>query len=204
MSPLIVTDEAYPYLVLQQGRLDHLKQGRQYWEAAYNAKVEAVFSAIAPHLPERCRAFMDVGGGVGGMAALLARHFPDSRVGVLDGAADPAVMVRHAQTFNDLAVTGGFLLANGVRRPRLMMCPAQDPGTPKPLDLVVSFGSWCFHYPPASYLEWVKACCHTGTRLILEVRRGHYDWQAQLADVFDPIATCGESDKWIRVVYAAR
>jgi hypothetical protein len=199
-----VPDGAYPYLVLQQGRLDHLKQDPPAWMAAYGAKLQELFSAIEPHLPERCRAFVDVGGGMGGIDILLARHFPDAGVGVLDGRADPPLVTRHAQTFNNLAITHRFLEANGVRASRLMMLPADDPGTPKALDLIVSFGSWCFHYPPIAYLKWVKACCHAGTRLILEVRRGHYDWQAELAQAFDPIATCGESEKFIRVVYAAR
>jgi hypothetical protein len=102
-------------------------------------------------------------------------------------------------------VTAEFLMANGVRRQRLMLRPANDPGTPVALDLVVSTASWCFHVPPAEHLRWIRACSRSGTRLILEMRKARHDWQLELvAAGFDPIAVCGESEKFVRVVYVAR
>jgi hypothetical protein len=81
-----------------------------------------------------------------------------------------------------------------------MLRPANDPGTPVALDLVVSFASWCFHYPAGEYLRGSSSLQPpSGTRLILEMRKGRHDWQLELvAAGFDPIAVCGESEKFVR------
>lgn len=187
---IAVTDAAFPYLVLQQGALDHLKGDRIVWEDAYRARLAELFAQIAPHLPKTCARILDVGGGMGGIDILLHRHF-GAEISIVDGLDDPPVMVRHDKTFNSLVVAAQFLEANGVRDFRLRPPIAfrTDPlGSGKVADLVVSFASWCFHYPPAEYLEAVKAACHADTILILDVREGRADWLQQLLGVFDPVA----------------
>lgn len=190
---LVVTDAAYPYLVLQQGRLDHLKHDRPAWEAAYTAKMALLFAAISPFLPAACRNLLDVGGGMGGIDALISAHYGhDCEVVIVDGLNDAPAMMLHRQTFNDADVAYGFLTANGVRRfmaipPSMAKAPILAGQAPK-YDLVVSFGSWCFHYPPSEYLEFVMARCHPDTVLILEVREGKPEWVLQLLDVFEPVA----------------
>lgn len=198
---LTVTDAAFPYLVVQQGALDGLKGDRAAWEAAYNAKMAALFADISAVLPERCHQILDVGGGMGGIDALLARHYDGAQVCILDGEADPPIVRRHAETFNDMGVTRDFLAANGV--------PGFCWNTPDHQviwrsDLIVSFGSWCFHYPPAVYLDFVKRCCHPGTILILEVRNGRPDWQVELERVFAPASAIHTAEKFTRRVYVPR
>jgi SAM-dependent methyltransferase len=210
VTPLVVTDEAFPYLVLQQGRLDHLKHDRRAWEAAYNAKMAELMRSIEPHLPDACNNVLDIGGGMGGIDALLARRFgPDCEVTILDGEADLPVMTLHRKTFSHKDVCKAFLEANGVRPERFSYVAPDLRATPgacmQPFDLVVSFGSWCFHYPPEEYLAFVKRTCRPGATLIIELRLGGtYDWQADLLEAFDPVGVAGASDKFIRVVYAAR
>jgi SAM-dependent methyltransferase len=198
---VVIPEAAWPYLVAQRGRLDHLRTDRSAWRAAYGAELQAQFDEIAPYLPSSCGSFLDVGGGVGGMALMLARRYPDALPAILDGAdADPRV-IAHNRPFNHFGASDEFLRANGVEN----WAPVSTEN-PEPLacDLIVSFAAWCFHIEPDRYLDFVRACCRPGTVLILEVRKARMDWQAQLRAAFDFVAGAGESEKSLRVVYVAR
>lgn len=201
---MIVTDAAFPYLVLQQGRLDHLKADRAAWEAAYAEKMAALFEDIRPFLPAACARTLDVGSGMGGINALIARHYGgEVRVALLDGYADAPVMARHAETFSHFAVAAVFLQANGVRHISGLTPDYAQAGQP-PLtafDLITSFGSWCFHYPPAVYLPFVTAHCHPDTMLIVEVRNDRPEWLDALMGPdapFMPIGAGEAAEKFTR------
>ncbi len=207
-----ITDAAFPYLVAQQGRLDSLKGDRAAWSSAYRAKLARLLSEISPHLPAKCDRILDVGGGMGGIDALIAATYERPPVvALLDGIDCDPVCTRHARPFSNLAVAANFLCANGVRRvigfnpDRASACQEPDftEASFSGFGLICSFGSWCFHYPPAVYLPFVKASCFPGTVLIIEVRKSKPDWRAELSEAFGPPLVQSEAEKFVRCVYVA-
>jgi hypothetical protein len=72
-----------------------------------------------------------------------------------------------------------------------------------PFDLVISLGSWCFHYPPATYLDAIFGRCRPGGVLILDVRKQQPAWSAQLMKAWRLLAIVHVSDKIDRMVLRA-
>lgn len=207
MAPeVIVTDEAFPYLVAQRGALDGLKGDRAAWEAAYRRDLSETFEGIRPHLPGACFTVLDVGGGMGGIDVLVSRQYGAVDVEIIDGRDGNPAVERHATPFSHAAVARRFLAANGVHRLRAispeetrMACPVGSS-----VDLVLSFAAWCFHIEPAVYLSYVRERCRAGTVVILDLRKDRKDWAAELAAVFTPIALISAAHKYLRMVYVAR
>jgi SAM-dependent methyltransferase len=186
---IAVSDAHWPYLVAQCGQLYHLKGDRVSWHAAYEHDLRTIYENIQEHLPLSVRHLrvLDVGSGLGGIDVLIDRNQRrdygyTTEVCLLDGLKDPPTTARHNQTFNDMKVAEDFLHLNGVGNVSWL-----DPKrpTPRPFDLIVSFRSWCFHYPPSWYLALVEKCCHPGTVLILDVRAQRSEWLADLFRAFD-------------------
>src|SRR6266403_1531506 len=108
---------------------------------------------LEPYLPLRCSSILDVGSGLGGIDALLNRHYGgDCSITLLDGVNDVARLDNHATTFNSMAVARCFLAMNGVQYFDFIDASAPERASPRKVDLIVSFRSWCFHFEPATYL----------------------------------------------------
>lgn len=204
-----VSDEAFEYLRLQKGSLDKFSHDRPRWLAAYRTDLQRTFDEIKPWLPERCWALLDIGSGLGGIDALLSRHYDGGPfVNLLDGVDDRPQMNLHRQTFSNERVARNFLRANGVRGDRIRYhgptATAED--LRAPYDLVVSFGSWCFHYEPNEYLPRLLAGggLHAESVVIVDVRAGKKLWHEQLEDVLRPIKFIRSAQKYMRVAYARR
>jgi SAM-dependent methyltransferase len=196
-----VDDQQFAFLALQRGALSDLVGNRTRWQEAYEASLSATMASIEQDLPAWCASVLDIGGGMGGINILLARLWPDLNVTILDGEDDAPVMRRHRETFNNAAVARRFLEQNGVGHidffsPRL--------GEPRPFDLIVSFASWCFHYEPAVYLDFVRACCRPGTVLILDIRRDKPHWRPELEKAFALRRVALVAPKFERIVFDAR
>lgn len=207
-----VDDHHFQYLRIQKGNLDNLARNRERWHAEYARDLERQFSSFVEYLPSSCARFLDVGSGLGGIDILIRRHYDDQGqapvVVLMDGERDPPQMNLHRETFNDMGVACDFQEKNGLpparfdyRTPRSIW-----PGIKVPCDLVVSFGSWCFHFPPSTYLP---AICNGGivpgeTIAVLEVRRNKANWWRELTAVFQPVAKVAEKEKWERWVFRAR
>lgn len=184
---MIITDEARPYLVVQKGMLWDLKDQVDQWDAGYRRSIRNQYETIMPHLPEKCWGVLDVGSGLGGINAMISHHYGGVRVCLLDGVSDDPDVIRHNQTFNNMHVAQRFLAANGVRE-FSYIDPENVRGNmykilsfpPIPVDLVVSFGAWCFHFPPSLYMEYIKTCCKPGTVFILDVRNDKPSWLMDL------------------------
>jgi len=200
-AALIVEDEHFEYLREQKGSIRDLAPNRRAWLNAYQRKLSDDFAGLLPHLPKNCGSILDIGGGLGGIDVLLARKYgAECQICILDGECDPPVMNLHAKTFNHMRVTEDFLKKNGVR-----LFDYFTPGNlkaPRPFDLIISTGSWCFHYSPETYLEFVKLCCHAGTVLIVDMRKNKAGWLKTMKKCFSVRAVVKSQTKFDRMVFA--
>lgn len=196
---MIISDEVFPYLLLQKGELYWLNGDRQQWEKAYDDDIQTIYTNIAPYIPDQCHSVLDIGGGMGGVNIWIHRNHGGTKVAVLDGENDPPEMTRHAWTFNDLGVTRKFLKSNGVDS--FLPIAANKLIAPRPFDLITSYGSWCFHYSPETYLDFVKACCTDQTVLIIDTRIIHKDWLETLNQTFNHVALIDHGNKHDRYVF---
>jgi hypothetical protein len=197
----VISDEAFAYLAVQRGKESHLLGDRAAWEAAYRANLIALYGNIAPFLPKTCRAMIDVGAGMGGIDALIYQRYGGCKIGLIDGRADAPVVRRHAETFSSFDAARNFLEANGVR-PDDVGLPGNSMLSPMS-DLVVSFAAWCFHFGPSKYLQQIRREIGRGATLILELRKAHRDWRAELEDVFGAGVLIAAGEKFERLVFHA-
>lgn len=199
---MIVGDEAFRYLVLQKGSLDHLKGDRAAWLAAYEQALADDFATLLPYLPPILagRRLLDVGSGLGGIDVLIDRYYGGIDVKLLDGVDDPAEMKLHRQTFNSMKVAGDFLTANGVHQWSYAGMP---PVATHAMDIVISLGSWCFHYSPIEYLSFVYRCCTTTTVVIVDVRKDKPEWLEMLCTRFFVVGCALSRPKFNRMVFRA-
>lgn len=197
---LIVEPRHREYLVLQRGDIDQFSWDDDLWHEAYERRLRETFLSIKPFLPEVCSSVLDVGSGLGGMNILLNHHYGGGlHVCLLDGVNDSPIMKAHRRTFNNMEVAQDFLWKNGVGD--FSFYSPDLKRQPRPFDLITSYRSWCFHYEPATYLQFVRACCHMHTTLIIDVRRGMPHWREALEKRFRLSAAVHGSSKCDRLVY---
>jgi len=183
-----ISDEARPFLILQKGYLWDLKDDHKLWDAAYTQSINNYFRTLSGHLPENCGAVLDMGSGLGGINAILAQHYDNLSVTLLDGVNDKAEVRLHSQTFNAMSTAERFLRAHGVERfdyidpNNLPVGKMSDAG----FDLIISAGAWGFHFFPQEYLDMVKFLARPGATIILDVRKSRPEWLEQLTDAFGP------------------
>ena len=186
---MIVEDDHFAYLVAQKGSLDELKHDRAKWHHAYEALLQQDVSDLLRYFP--VKSVLDIGSGLGGVDALINEaNGGDVDVCLLDGVNDEPLMRLHRETFNNMAVASDFLHKNGVSK---VSWEHPDDPQPRPSDLIISFGAWCFHFPPSAYLHFV--CDSTkpeGTTIVLDVRRDKPEWMAELVRSF------GKRDRIVR------
>lgn len=203
-SSIVVDDSHFQYLKLQKGKLDDIAGDRDAWHAAYERDLLSTYLEIRPHLPESCWGILDVGSGLGGIDVLLSRHYRHhAYIHLLDGQDDPPKMVKHRQTFNNMNVARDFLVRNGVQANRFAYYTPNSDQLPKPYDLVVSFGSWCFHYEPDVYLPLLLrgGGLHRESIIIVDVRNDIIEYDRQLGHSLECIAVIRRSRKFTRAVF---
>lgn len=198
---MIVEDSHFEYLKLQKGALHGLTDDRAAWLMAYEQSLEEDLASMEPHLPQVCRNVLDVGSGLGGIDVLLNQKYPGLYVSLMDGVDDPPVMTFHNRTYNDMKVARHFQNRNGVEKFGYYSTP---PIGAVKFDLILSLGSWCFHYGPSAYLSFVKKCCHAGTILILDVRADQPLWRQELREVFSEVGVALVKRKFNRLVFHVR
>lgn len=199
---LTVEERHFEYLVLQRGDIEHLRSDEERWRAAYNRRLGETFRSIRPFLPPECHSVLDVGSGLGGINALINAYYDGAvNVCLLDGVKDPPAMLAHRRTFNHMEVARDFLWKNGVSS---FSFYSPSLGDPRPFDLITSYRSWCFHYPPSVYLEFVRACCHEDTILIVDLRRKMPEWYEALTKPFRVVGAVHASEKCDRIAFQCR
>lgn len=184
-NPIVIPEDAYPYLQMQRGAIADMAENREKWLEAYLDMIIGEFTCIESHLPPSVDTVLDIGAGMGGIDVLLARHYGDRvRFTLLDGIADLPFVQSHARTFSNADVAREFLRLNGVKR--VDFVDANDPSS-RPrwyYDLIVSFKAWCFHIEPARYIELVKSRAATGAKIIVDVRANKPEWVEELSAAF--------------------
>lgn len=202
-----VSDAAFEYLRLQKGSLDRFASNRKLWEKAYRDDLAATYNECRPYLPAQCWAVFDIGSGLGGIDVLLSRHYGgDPFVYLLDGVDDPPEMRLHRETFSNKSVALEFLSSNGIARDHIHYYGPDAETLAAPYDLVVSFGSWCFHYPPDVYLPRLLAGggLHADSVLILDVRNDKPEYWAQLQAHLITVGRVRDARKYTRAVFKRR
>lgn len=202
-----ITDAAFPYLAIQQGRISELAGDRAAWEAAYRRGLVRLVEELVPFLPMSCSRILDIGAGMGGIdAALNAYYGFGVDVTILDGYDDAPRVQKKDQTYSNAEIAKEFLRWNGVQRVSALIHSPGDPIADDAVegiqcDLVLGIQSWGFHFDPKLYLDVALAMSRPGTRWILDMRRTvpNY-WLADLCahDRLRPIGEAeGITDKYL-------
>lgn len=181
MTTLSIPDLAYQYLRVQCGYLSHLTD-RDEFERGYDEYLHELLSNILPHIPDHAVRTLDIGGGMSGIGLMLKAFYGwDLDHYVVDGLLDDPVVDTHDRTFSNVTALAEFYGTNGGLPVTGWSVHAQK--FAGPFDLVTSFASWCFHYPPEEYLDRVQAAVGPGSVIILDVRRDR-PWYGQLCRAF--------------------
>lgn len=208
-----ITPAALPYLQVQQGRIAELEGDA--WLKAYADGLHENLAQIRHFIPAEINGVLDIGGGMGGIDALLNHEFGGAiDVVIVDGDRDKPIApkVDDGKTYSNCAAAFEFLTANGVVHPKFLLAPAEpaktfDKGflsTIEPVDLVIGVQSWGFHFAPAVHMPLAFAFSHPGTVWILDVREyagGRSPWLVQLVseERLEPIGRVpGYNEKFAR------
>lgn len=200
-QPIVIPDAARPYLQIQKGSLDHVKKSKWLWDNAYAESINEDYFGMEPFLPQSCNRILDIGGGMGGIDILLARHWRGTpEIMIVDGMNDPPEMKLHRETFSNAAVAEEFLTANGLTKIGFS-APSLFSRMRRKQDLIISLGAWCFHIEPKVYIDAVRRACHSSTVLILDVRSGKKEWMQELCEHFRPAAKILVRPKFDRMAF---
>jgi len=198
-----VSQRSFDYLAQQRGDLArYLGNGGDHWIEAYNASVRKLFEQIQERAPFP-RRVLDVGSGLGGIDVLLIRHFR-SRVMMVDGEFGGPRARRHDEPFCSRSAVEAFMADNDVEQDDYEYCPPEEIADAGPFDLVMSLRSWCFHYSPEAYLEYVERNTRTGAIMILDVRVGKFQWSSSIRSKFDQIEHLERGAKCNRTLFRRR
>lgn len=203
MNFVIENPYHFRYLEVQCGDIAHLAHDFDMWKDAYEDRIERVYQSMQSVLPQKATSMLDIGGGLSGIGARLNKHYDERlHVCVLDGKHTLAVVNKHAEPFNNATVAQNFLRLNGVRSQDFY-----EPGERIPenaFDLIVSTQAWCMHIPPERYLEQVKKALRPNGTLIVDVRRNHPEWSAELCDAFGESTLLACAAKWERLAFEVK
>lgn len=204
MRNLRIPDSVMPYLRVQKGEINHIEDNDEF-KQAYIKGLNHQFDAIQPYIPAILDSSLDIGSGVGGIDILLQKKF-NHAVYLLDAVETDPICTKHDVPFNSSTVTREYFIANNSRVFGYIDPEDAQSGkmfTPK-FDLIHSVGSYCFHYSPVKYLNFVKASCHESTVLIFDVRNTHPDWLEILRANFDEVAAIVCEAKFTKRVFKVK
>lgn len=143
---------------------------------------------------------LDIGSGLGALDIVMVREF-DCHVFMVDGEDGGPKSVYHNVPFCSRDAVERFMYENAVDSSKYLYCAPRHIGEPMLFNLVVSFRAWCFHFGPEHYLPFVWDSCPVGTRIIVDMRRGHDDWREKMRSCFNEVAVIEQQPKFERVVF---
>ncbi len=164
--------------MLQHGRIGEYVSDIHRWLGEYHKSLDEIFSTIKPYLPNSAERVVDIGSGLGGIDILINQHYEDkSTIYLVDGMRDEPEHFKADRTFSNARVAAKFLAENGVSNmfaidPNLVKYGNDPVMMPDfKANIVVSFASYCFHYSPMLYVDFVKAVTDEQSVIIFDVRK---------------------------------
>lgn len=152
---------------------------------------------------------LDIGCGVGGLMVAMYHEVMDIKArGMVQGldydffrhVALKYGITPTGEKYNLLTATAEMMQQNGVERYALQDAGNRPEYGPKSFDLIVSTLSWCYHYPPAVYLDMVKKALTDYGVLIVDVRDGT-GWGKEIAYHFDRCEILAEGNKRSKIAF---
>lgn len=149
------------------------------WEPEFKKSMLLDFETVWPALPmirspaQPTIRVLDIGSGMGTIDILLNRIYREMGVTpsfyLVDGLIDEPEIVQSYMTHSNSQVALDYLRRNGVHDVDYLSpdCLGVITGT---FDLVISLGSWCFHYEPKTYLEEVLDQATLDTHIVVDIR----------------------------------
>jgi SAM-dependent methyltransferase len=198
---LIIDTDHLRYLQLQRGALWDYSHDLPTWLTLYHHSISKDANAIQLASPRHVKSFLDVGSGLSGVGILLKRFWDGAEAYLLDGEDDDSVVEKHAQTFNSGAVTRDFWQVNNAQLAGYFTPDTLDKVPLMHFDLVFSLQSWCFHFPPDDYLDFVASRTSRDSVLIVDVRHNRKEWIKQLERYFRATQVIQRSTKCDRIVW---
>jgi SAM-dependent methyltransferase len=148
--------------------------------ASYTAQLADELEEMRPSLPASPGAILDIGCGIGGIDALVYRHYADRgdppELYLVDksGISPEIVYSFHTKAahYNSFALARELLTGNGVPDQRIHMIEADDFERTEvpPVGLALSTFALGFHFPVETYLDRVYDLLHPGGVLITDIR----------------------------------
>jgi hypothetical protein len=202
ISDVYISDASFKFLLHQRGDFYDLRNDRAAWMRAYQADIQNTLCQIA-HGGTHC---LDVGSGLGVIDSLLIRNTA-THCTLIDGEDGDAHEGKgdHATPYCSRVAAERFMKENGIQPQQWRYVnPLQLNDRDFPVyDLVISFRSWCFHYPPETYQHFVNTHTCPGARIILDVRKDR-PWRKDLARMWYEVRTIEEHEKFDRVLFVVR
>lgn len=195
-----ITDAAFAYLVNQRGEFFHLAQDRERWAEAYYCEMQKTILQVG-HAAQH---MLDLGSGLGVIDALMMTGY-GTRCVLVDGEDGKNVVKAHGEAWGNRQAVEQFMFENNINRDMWSYYnPDQLHGQmPFVFDLVISLRSWCFHYPPKIYTQFVREHAVPGCRILVDVRKG-MGWRYELAQVWEELFVLEREEKYERILYAVR
>lgn len=197
---VLISREAFEYLKIQRGDLFNLILDPLEWAEQYRTYVARTVEEVLSFASRKTTTIMDIGSGLGVVDVILHRLLK-AHVTLLDGEDTPARVIRQDRPYMDRSVLDRFMADNNVVDYEYM---SPQKMAPKPMDLILSFQSWGFHYPISWYLPHVLACCKPTTRVIVDIRLERPAWCHGMSEHFRLLGSVAGTAKWQRTVWELR
>ena len=145
----------------------------------YADEMEREFQELRTYLPGSVSAIVDIGCGVGGMSALLAKHYKGIRphIHLVDRThTERRVWYEfntHGAFYNSLELARNVVTMNGARELTFFEVDgvSDEIGFDGCADLVISLLSWGYHYPLGFYWDRVLKVLPPSGTLIVDLRQ---------------------------------
>lgn len=170
---LTMTDDAIEWVKIQRTHLD----GGDNIAAAFEDEIKREAMDIAPYLPEGGR-IVSIGTGMGGVELMLTRCYVQAdqhpHLMIVDKTAEGEVRAGFGTKmtpFSNTYTAHEFLVSNGLEDEDIAIREPNPAAYYGECDVLVSFLSWCHHYPAATYGAFASRTVRPGGRLIVDVRK---------------------------------
>lgn len=169
------------------------------------ARYHNTFDSMQPWIATlTVKSFLDIGCGLGGVAAHVARYFPRADIHLLDGDALGVRAVYSDKTvpWADVNVAVKVVRAINPQR-RIFGWRPSDVEKIPPCNFIYSNCSWGHHYSIETYLQLVSSLLAKDGVLIVDLRKGGIGIQGSvlLSSRFKKVFEMDDGKKYIRTIW---